>query len=627
MAAEQISNLDEPLFAAAPVRYVFRSVLGSGAFATVYLAQDLATGNRVVVKRLREPRGEDVEASIERFRAEVAATRQLEHKNIVRILDDGVGDGNRPFLVTEYTPGRSLAAVLKESGPLTTRNAVEVAVGLASALAYVHAKGFVHRDLKPSNILIPDGPDYRNAKLLDFGVAGRLEKGGRTQAGMIIGTLRYMSPEQIKGEEQSAATDVYGFGLLLYEMLAGSAPVKREQDLTTLLIAIRDGLSAEDLKRVEPDLADLIARCVQTNPAERPAMTVVLSELERLGKRSDGETEEVDAFELLGAGPPPAGAISPPVPPAERPAPSGAQLLTQSTLVFGTPGAGSVPASPAERPAQSAAQRLTESTLVFGAPGAKPALTPAPTAEPTLAQLLTESTLAFSKQQQGPASAPVMSTRPAAFQWVAWIAITLALAAISAGSVFYFMHAHRPTGGHPQSITQGEKAGAPEKAASGESNAPSGESQGAVARTVGFSAGILLMAASVMIWFWLRKWLGSRSEVKSQAYELMFGSRERTDLSATIAFQLQDLVANVRKLDQRILAGTVALMLEEYGRATDTKDRQAALMNVVALSEKLAGRMSPWYERYKEVIASAVAVMGGVSGLMTAINSVLSHKR
>ena len=134
------------------------------------------------------------------------------------------------------------------------------------------------------------------------------------------------------------------------------------------------------------------------------------------------------------------------------------------------------------------------------------------------------------------------------------------------------------------------------------------------------------MGASLVIGFSLRTWLGRRSQVKSQAYDLVFGARARTDLTATIAVQLDDLVSKLSKLDERILAGSVALMLNEYGSATDPKDRQAALMNVVALSEKLAVRLSPWYERYKEVIASAVAVMGGVSGLMTAINSVLSHK-
>jgi len=375
--------------------------------------------------------------------------------------------------------------------------------------------------------------------------------------------------------------------------------VKREQDLTTLLIAIRDGISAEDLKRVEPDLADLIGRCVRTNPAKRPAMTAVLAELEGLRHPSGTETDEGVMFDLLGAAPAPAGAISAPAAPAEGLAPSAAQQLTESTLGFAKPGETSAPAPTAVPPA------------------------------PTATQMLTGSTLVFAKPQAGPASAPATDARPGPRRWMVWMAAAFVVAVISVAAIFYFRPLQRSTGGPPQSITQGAKPGAvpgePSPAPSAP-NLPSGESRDRLARAVRFTAGILLMIASLVIGFWLRKWLGSRSQVKSQAYELVFGSRERTDLSATIALQLQDLVANVRKLDQRILAGTVALMLEEYGRATDTKDRQAALMNVVALSEKLAVRLSPWYERYKEIIASAVAVMGGVSGLMTAINSVLSHK-
>ena len=141
-----------------------------------------------------------------------------------------------------------------------------------------------------------------------------------------------------------------------------------------------------------------------------------------------------------------------------------------------------------------------------------------------------------------------------------------------------------------------------------------------------FALGMIVMAGSIAGAFWLRRWLGNKSQTKTQALDLALGAKARVDLTATIAVQLDELVGRLRALDERILAGTVALMLDEYSRAADTKDRQAALMNVVALSEKLAQRLSPWYERHKEVIASAVAVLGGVSGLLTAINSVLgSH--
>jgi hypothetical protein len=119
----------------------------------------------------------------------------------------------------------------------------------------------------------------------------------------------------------------------------------------------------------------------------------------------------------------------------------------------------------------------------------------------------------------------------------------------------------------------------------------------------------------------LRGWLGRRSSTKDQAYDLALGAKTRVDLTATIALQLDDLICRIRALDEQILAGSVALMLDEYSRATDAKDRQSALMNVVTLSEKLAQRLSPWYVRYKDVIASAVALLGAVSGLLTTINA------
>ena len=219
--------------------------------------------------------------------------------------------------------------MLRESGRLATGSAVEAGIAISEALTYVHRQGFVHRDLKPSNVLIPgwpEAPDFRNSKLLDFGVAGRLEQGGRTQAGMIYGTLRYMSPEQIKGEQQSAATDVYGFGLLLFEMLAGSAPAKREQDLTTLLIAIRDGISEQDLKNLEPDLADLIRRCVQADPTERPAMAEVMAELKQSPHRVRNDSAKAEtkiAFDL------PVPAPAAPVPLSVAPPPAPASLAAR----------------------------------------------------------------------------------------------------------------------------------------------------------------------------------------------------------------------------------------------------------------------------------------------------------
>jgi tRNA A-37 threonylcarbamoyl transferase component Bud32 len=563
MAAGQISEADAYALGSVSDRYAVRSILGRGAFATVYLADDLEMGRPVVIKLLGSNRDSPLDADL--FRAEVAATRRLEHPDIVRMVGDGITADQRPYLITEWIAGRSLAAVLKEGGPLNTEQAVQVARAIAEALAYVHRSGLVHRDLKPSNILIPgwpDEPQYDHPKLVDFGIAGRLGARGRTQAGMIYGTLRYMSPEQVNGQPQSAATDVYGFGLLLFEMLKGHPPASRSGDLTSLLMAIRDGIPAEELKDIDPRFAGLITRCLRYDAAERPEMGEVQALL-RDGSEGGACIEPAPA--LLDVRPP---VPAPPAAVAKSPSPS--RDATGTTFaVNARPKPVALPARPVESSPKVAA----------GAP-------------------------------------------PAARRWLLWTAIATGVALLAVALILYFRPAPQPAFQEhgkiaPTEPNTGPKAGNPTPPAGNETSV----------NVIRFAAGLLLMAASIAVGFLLRTWLGSRSQVKSQAYELVFGSRARTDLTTTIALQLDELVSKLRNLDERILAGSVALMLNEYGSATDPKDRQAALMNVVALSEKLAVRLSPWYERYKEIIASAVAVMGGVSGLVTALNSILgSHK-
>jgi hypothetical protein len=459
-------------------RYVLRSVLGRGSFGTTFLGEHLILNQPVVIKLLDA--GEP--GATELFRKEVAITRKLEHPNIVKVLDAGIDENGQTYSVTEWVDGKDLGEILRSSGPLGTNNSLQVATGIAETLAYVHSQGVLHRDLKPSNILIPgwpSDPKYRNPKILDFGVAGRLLAGGHTQVGAVFGTPQYMSPEQIKGESQSPATDVYGLGLLLFEMLTGRAPHNRAEGAVSLFRAVLEEEFPEpELKDIQPELANLIRQCVRRNPEERLSVDAVIKELRRL------ETPNVKA------------------------APSAAKPVN-----------------------------------LFAALGSHRLL---------------------------------------------WLTL---LGFIFVVAVFAYSPLHKP--GH----------------------------------SFAFLGGLLLMWASIAGGFWLRRWLGRRSSAKSQAYDLVLGAKARVDLTATIALQLDDLVAKLHAIDDRILAGTVALMLDEYGRATEAKDRQSALMNVVALSEKLAHRLSPWYERYKEVIASAVAVLGGVSGLLTAINSLLgAHK-
>ena len=536
-------------------RYALRSERGKGAFGTIFLGEDLASKTRVAVKLVNDSREETAEL----FRREVNVLKKLDHPNVVRALDAGKADDGRLYYVSEWIDGINLDRILDMTGALGTTRALAVAIALAEALKYVHGVGILHRDLKPSNILIPgwpSHPDFEHPKILDFGVAGHLDDGQHTKAGMVFGTPRYMSPEQITGQPQTPATDVYGLGLVLFEMLMGKPPLSRVTDPFSLFKAILDGIPEQELEGIPADLASLIRRSTLRDPSQRPSIEAMLLELRRASFRATGAFRLPGADEFTAFG----GVERKPSPPDSTPP--------------------QFPASPA---------RSEQPTSIL--PSSAPAI---------------------------PSPSPMLQTRPEmsaaprrSRRWPLLLTVGLVLVLSAASFTIWRINTSAP----------------PAEGAGPSTGAPQSRSQRTSA-VFGFALGIVVMAGSIALGFWLRGWLGSKSNVKTQAFDLMFGAKTRVDLTATIALQLEELVGRLRALDERILAGTVALMLDEYGRATDAKDRQAALMNVVALSEKLALRLSPWYERHKEVIASAVAVLGGVSGLLTAINSVLaSHHR
>jgi serine/threonine protein kinase len=477
-------------------RYTLGRVLGHGAFGTTYLAHDTLQGRTVVVKLIK-PGGP---TSVDLFQREVGITRALAHPNIISLLDSGVSETGELYLVTEYVQGEDLADVLRATGPLGEARSLAVAGGIAQGLRYIHARKFVHRDLKPSNILLigwPSNPDFNNPKILDFGVAGLLI-GGLTRAGMMFGTPLYMSPEQVMGEPQSPATDVYGLGLLLFEMLAGHPLWLRAERPELVFHAILTGdLPAEALAGISAHCAALIRGCLHRNPSERPSIDDVVSELRQLAARADSTTT----------------------------------------------------ALPTLRSASLKGVSLSDATQ--------------------------ETYLPFWRRIL---PIPKLGVRRVSV-WITLIAVLcLSVALFSIPSL-------RPR------------------------------------ESAMLCVGLLVTGASLMTGFWLRGKLGQKSSATAQAYALAAGAKTRVNVTATIAIQLDDLVSNLRALDERILAGSVAMMLKEYDQATEAKDRQSALMNVVTLSEKLAQRLSPWYVRYKDVIASGVAVSGAISGLITAYNA------
>jgi tRNA A-37 threonylcarbamoyl transferase component Bud32 len=210
-------------------RYKVLSLIGQGAMGEVYLAQDTTLQRQVAIKLLRAELTADAGA-VARFEQEARAASSLNHPNIVTVHEIGRA-GARHFIAMEHVDGRSLAALIGEpAAPATVR---EIARQLAEALKVAHAAGIVHRDLKPENVrLRPDG----YVKLLDFGVARLLsgsdaEEGAtrfRTADGQVIGTPRYMSPEQIRGEAATAASDVFALGAVLHELTTGRHPSERD---------------------------------------------------------------------------------------------------------------------------------------------------------------------------------------------------------------------------------------------------------------------------------------------------------------------------------------------------------------------------------------------------------------
>ncbi|MEO6207766.1 MAG: serine/threonine-protein kinase, partial [Candidatus Limnocylindrales bacterium] len=202
-------------------RYRLLEARAIGGSASVWRAIDERTGRAVAVKRLHPHLAGD-EHAIERLRREATVMGAVEHPNVVPVRDIVV-DADGPAIVMDYIDGRSLAEHLTEDGPLAESEALRIATEVADGLAAAHANGLVHRDVKPANILL--GSDGR-ARITDFGIATEIDRDGTalTAVDGVVGTMRYLAPERLAGEPAVPATDVWGLGVVLYEMLTGSVP-------------------------------------------------------------------------------------------------------------------------------------------------------------------------------------------------------------------------------------------------------------------------------------------------------------------------------------------------------------------------------------------------------------------
>ncbi len=258
-----------------------RDLLGRGAMGKVYRATDSHTGELVAIKALDPAVVGGSPEALKRFLREGEALRKLNHRNIVRLIAS-FEEAGRYYSVMEYIAGGSLQDVLVLQKRLPSRRVVEIALGLADALVLAHSRGIIHRDLKPANVLLAgDG----TPRLTDFGCAFLADRTPLTQAGVVVGTAHYLSPEACRGEPFDARADIWAFGVTLFEILTGQRPFTGNNFTATIMAILMQPVP--DLARLAPDvpeaLGDLVCRMLEKDPQERiSSMRLVGVELEAI---------------------------------------------------------------------------------------------------------------------------------------------------------------------------------------------------------------------------------------------------------------------------------------------------------------------------------------------------------
>ena len=284
-------------------RYELGEILGFGGMSEVHLARDLRLHRDVAVKVLRADLARDPSFYL-RFRREAQNAAALNHPAIVAVYDTGEAEtpaGPLPYIVMEYVDGVTLRDIIHNDGPMPPRRALEVIADACQALNFSHQHGIVHRDVKPANIMISNAGAV---KVMDFGIARALADGGNsvTQTAAVIGTAQYLSPEQARGEQVDARSDVYSLGCVLYELLTGEPPFVGDSPVAVAYQHVREdpvppshkhgGISAEldavVLKALakNPDnryqsAAEMRADLVRVHSGEKPEAPKVLTPAER----------------------------------------------------------------------------------------------------------------------------------------------------------------------------------------------------------------------------------------------------------------------------------------------------------------------------------------------------------
>jgi serine/threonine-protein kinase len=282
-------------------RYRLDRKLGSGGMADVWLAEDQELGRRVAIKVLHERYAND-EQFVERFRREATHAASLSHPNVVSIFDRGETEGSY-YIVMEYVEGRTLKELIVTRGPCPVFVAVSYVRQVLAALRYAHRNGIIHRDIKPHNVIV----DHEGrVKVADFGIA-RAGASQITEAGSIIGTASYLSPEQARGAPVDESSDLYSTGVVLYELLTGAVPFTGESPVEIAMKHLSQPPEPPSALRpeIDRDLDLVVLRALAKEPADRYRTAQEMDrdlELVARGESVGSETEEAATMVLAGAG-------------------------------------------------------------------------------------------------------------------------------------------------------------------------------------------------------------------------------------------------------------------------------------------------------------------------------------
>ncbi|HLU66489.1 MAG TPA: serine/threonine-protein kinase, partial [Kofleriaceae bacterium] len=262
-------------------RYTIVRPLGVGSMAEVFAARDGKRQRDVALKLIRRNLARDPE-TISRLDREARVQQMIRHPNVARLYGGGITDRNEPYLVVELLEGRSLRDVIKMEGRVEPARAAGYAWQALQGLTAIHAAGVMHRDLKPANLMLqPSGDAIERVVLIDFGFAA-LEGGGRlTAQGHVVGSLAYLPPERLMGEQGDERSDLYALGIVLYELVTGRRPFIAADDLE--LINLHLDAQPVPPSRVAPEagvppaLEAIILRALSKSPADRPPSAAAMA--------------------------------------------------------------------------------------------------------------------------------------------------------------------------------------------------------------------------------------------------------------------------------------------------------------------------------------------------------------